>query len=1032
MPTTGSAEERWSRYLDWNAALAAVVYGPESSGIPVFLDLEYDVLAKIAIDAGGLCDNPRQELIKAVHPTLNAVGHQAGIFGSHRARLLRWKIESGEPPPTIALLAVLSLAAEDMHGGDGFATHDYYNRLMPLLGVTNEHDKERVINAYRRCSGQLWGSLNDWLESQEGERGIPTAFSLGFAHVGFPVSQAILRATDREKLREFFRDFGFAPRSHLSPRDMEVLLGEWIGRTPSPASNAMETLWHRQAARDRIIEGACALLESWDGPTISSSGDAGDSRAQRTAPIQLVALLRTFPTSVLELNFTGPSSSSDDEALELIDADENASESLLAIEPLTESRWWLAEPGRVEPRSVLDGRLRLRDSGGLMMERRPRRVVSLTKDDLLQVFLEVERLPLGEASLILCKDELAESIDTALAIIARPGFLRAPAGLNGLPPGWTLFSDVQVLAALPAVQPDGSRWSFELDLNVLQPLSTSQLVVEEGLRLPGHLRRWSSLAPPEIRVATEDAKSIVVTVTQTRALAQSAEAINSTSEGSAAVVRLADLSLPDGDYEVLASNTTTGKTIDQIRLRLRSADVSNPAPPRLPPLARSLSTSAFAVIGASVAEGETDSTIQGALVRSVSILGGDALVAVATTGAPAWWDARASAGNRAARPERVVVPSVVLEDCFRTGSHVMVLPKFYGSASSSSFQGFCKQCGIVKRYPSYYRARSATTQDRQRYVPPSFDPSRIARVTDRVVPPDVALDALGHDRAGNARAFEQLALQIEPSQLFVDRFLRGLESLGHLEVRRDPRTLAPTSWEVAPAALVQLKPDTFMLAGFRSRRLCTAVERAATTLGLTVDRRRQDAAPDRIRVRDCDLDLAKIVARRVFDEIGSTPNIVPDAAATMTRYLPRLSSVLAELPQSAMVGFRSANKWDERLASWVAVTDASSPGAFQLLGSTSVYCLRDEDDVNSGTMRRGDARLVKHLASSRAGYPLLGYDEETETLYSPLGAELPGLYARTAVLASGLLPTDDLEQRLVAYPSVPAHLAGQLIALMRS
>ncbi len=40
-------------------------------------------------------------------------------------------------------------------------------------------------------------------------------------------------------------------------------------------------------------------------------------------------------------------------------------------------------------------------------------------------------------------------------------------------------------------------------------------------------------------------------------------------------------------------------------------------------------------------------------------------------------------------------------------------------------------------------------------------------------------------------------------------------------------------------------------------------------------------------------------------------------------------------------------------------------------------------------------------------------------LYDPLGAELPGLYHRAAVLASGLLPIEDEKHRLIAYRDVP-------------
>ena len=346
-----------------------------------------------------------------------------------------------------------------------------------------------------------------------------------------------------------------------------------------------------------------------------------------------------------------------------------------------------------------------------------------------------------------------------------------------------------------------------------------------------------------------------------------------------------------------------------------------------------------------------------------------------------------------ARADRVVLPSVALEDCFGTGRHVIVLPTYYGSTSATSVQGCCRQCGIVKRYPAHYRALSTAAKDRPRYVPPAFEPSRIEPVTERAIPPDVALDALCHDRVGNARALEQLALQIEPSQLFVDRFLRGLESLGHIEVRRDAHTLVPTSWEVAPTALVQIKPDVFVLVGFRSQRILTTLESAANAIGATVERRSQENAPARVRVRDCDQSAAESLARRIFDETGATATIATTAAASMARLLPPLGAIREALPRTAMVGYRSVNRWNEELARWIAVGDASAPGAYQLLGTMTIYCLRDAEDVQNGTMRRGDARLVKHLASSGAGFPLLGYDEDDKTLYAPLGAELPGLYS---------------------------------------
>ena len=159
------------------------------------------------------------------------------------------------------------------------------------------------------------------------------------------------------------------------------------------------------------------------------------------------------------------------------------------------------------------------------------------------------------------------------------------------------------------------------------------------------------------------------------------------------------------------------------------------------------------------------------------------------------------------------------------------------------------------------------------------------------------------------RAFERLALQIEPSQLFADRFLRGLESLGHIEVRRDLRTLAPLSWEIAPSALAQTREEC-RLTGFRSRRLYDALKSAAAEFGLPMEYCSQAVAPDRIRFKECDLAGAERLARYVFDDTGVTVTIVPEASLAVALLLPPLSAVIDALPRSAMTGFRSANRWD--------------------------------------------------------------------------------------------------------------------------
>jgi hypothetical protein len=80
----------------------------------------------------------------------------------------------------------------------------------------------------------------------------------------------------------------------------------------------------------------------------------------------------------------------------------------------------------------------------------------------------------------------------------------------------------------------------------------------------------------------------------------------------------------------------------------------------------------------------------------------------------------------------------------------------------------------------------------------------------------------------------------------------------------------------------------------------------------------------------------------------------------------------------------------------------------------------------------GDARLVKFAAALNAGIGMVGYDADAQVLYVPLGADLPGLYARAAVLASGYAPKENTAERLLEYRNVPPDLASHLAALLMS
>ena len=81
-------------------------------------------------------------------------------------------------------------------------------------------------------------------------------------------------------------------------------------------------------------------------------------------------------------------------------------------------------------------------------------------------------------------------------------------------------------------------------------------------------------------------------------------------------------------------------------------------------------------------------------------------------------------------------------------------------------------------------------------------------------------------------------------------------------------------------------------------------------------------------------------------------------------------------------------------------------------------------------MRRVDSRLAKHAVASWIGEPLVGFDAESETLYVPLGAELPGLYERAVVGVPGVIPKPDLERAVTTYGATPEDVALRVVGAL--
>jgi hypothetical protein len=1007
----------WARYERWNVAIAGVVYTPAQAGRPVYLDLEDDVIDAVRQLAEPDAADPNRALIEAVKGTLLLRDGASSVFIGHLRRLHRWyEGPMLEAPPCLALLAMLSLVAENMRQSGDMQAHNFYGRLAELAGL--DHDQLRWFeNAYRHrrdkeaTSAELWDSLNDWLEMMEGSRGLPTAYPIGHEHIGLPLSQALVRQADRDKFADLFASQGLAAGSSLPTSEMSAQIDEWMSRIPCPASNTLERLWKEQpAAREPIAEVARLTLETWDG--VSPEGTLRDATRREIDTVRLKAVLRAFPSRKIDLSMVVPGRpSSEVEKVEVLNADGVAIETV-DIVPCASGWLGIAEGSAIEAGSFLDGQVRLRrDSQSQPLRRRPRRLVPLRWDDLLQAYVECERVQLGEESLVLSRSEIASRVAAFLDRAARPGF-RRPASLPGLPEGWTLFEGVQILAA-------GLRDPL-VDLNVLQPLARSQVVLEGGLKLPGHLRKWLSSRPPELRVSSDDGSELKASLKCTRPLATPTPPDAShQGVGSILIWDLAEASLPDGDYEIKIHDDSV--LIRSESLRLRSAD--NPArrlDDESDPIAHDPTRAGYGLF-------PTRSSSSAAFEGAPDTAG--TLVDDAPPSVPSWWTARATVAKSRGNIRVIRFPKDG-PSCIETGGHHMDLP--IGLEGQTSIEGICRYCGLVKRYPTKFHLR----MKRRGATVPSAPAVRLSELPPVRAENDidwaVAFDAVCHVGSGSDSAFDRITSQMEATDLFGDAFARRLEVLGHIEIERSPTTLRALAWQVNDPMIVGLASGALTIVGFRSERALVAIEDGVWAAGGALDLKAKEGAPPILTITGLDQEEAYRLARSIGAATSRPARFIPDAATRLAAQLPPLSQVRKDLPTTSTLSALSYEAWNPVTARFESASDTASPGAFRLNGHTRTYVYRRAQDLGAMRALLGDARVVKYLAALDLGLPLVGYDSQAEVLYVPLGADLPGLYGRSAVLASGSPPLENLEEGILEYRHVPRSLAAQLANLMMS
>ena len=981
-----SRENSWAPYACWNEVLADLVFHEGNAGRPVYLDVEGVVLqeaAKLIWPAAPLTAAAAETAFcSAVRRTVFEYGGSDQddriSFSLQVHRLREWseahaagKADPHDPPPCIGLLTILALAAEQMRTDGEMASTNYYGRLADVLSMPLA-SKDQIARAYRPHARRLWNGLNTWLHGLHGRRGLPTAHEFGpNEYISLPLSQALIRAEERQQLPDLFDYFKLSPGESIARDDLYGMVERWC-REAAPAS--LHDLWQsRQETRDQITALVATELELWNGD-LPESGD-GQGHAQ-TIRCYLAAAWYEEPEPEFEpLVIARAGQPKVQQTLAAGGAMEG--EEGLRLEPWTDSYVRVT----ADDEAQFEQLVAMVTGSGEADSARPLLVLQL--DDLSSMYVETNRAELGRALLLLVRQGHWRRVQPVLEMYAAPGFQRLEDFREGVPAGWELVIGVRLQRIAPRLDDD-----FE----ALQPRSRLQIQFADGMQLTN--ARWHSASPPQLEVA--DAAHRAFSVALERQTNAEEDPLPLGQHHGACRLDLSPYQLPDGDYRVIVAGRDRGDLLATRALRLRSSRSRHLDRPHQFALgyAADPDFTARSALSAEPLPDSSDGWLQGGAVDLRPPLqafpelpaGGEPFVSQPIESQEGW--VKRTFGE---------VTEAGLEEA------QALIKRGYVALNGDRYELTERGWRMTTRQGTATNRRTAPTGSRQR---------RLDLDLDQI------LDALVVCGAGSWQAFRRLIDHSETERYKPDEALRNLRSLGHLDVELEHRTARPRRWSVPPAALAQPSRTQAraFLTGRRDPRLLERLQTEAAALGAEVNATARDGQPVRWEVKAEHSGILSQVAAAAALPLHS------DVPRRLLERLPTVRAVWAQQPELHLPADAKLERFTPASNRWLPFPEHTLlAGAYRFEGRQTLHGIYAD-----GGWRECGGLFAKYAGAAVTGDNIMHYEAETQEFSCKFGARPPGLYERALILCSGELPR--IEDGRMVYREVPTEAAAWLIA----
>ncbi|HSH79999.1 MAG TPA: hypothetical protein VLA19_15855 [Herpetosiphonaceae bacterium] len=251
----------YDRYDAWSLALTSFFVEGIPRGALIFLGTDDQNLHEVA---RLLPDPPEQ----AADDFCAAVRNRVVTGGSVNLSSIQGHYPDGKPHG-VAFLAAMVLAAARMEENETAGPSNYFVRLRQVLGLPAQEGRPLGMRSGADAEEPFWRTWNQWLQEQGF---LPSARGGEGAekYIRYPISQALLRNADKERLRRLFeaRHWG----QDLGP---EALIAQLHRETYHLSQHLRELL---AAEGQRLQAVADAIAEYYDLWRESQHGDVPRGR----------------------------------------------------------------------------------------------------------------------------------------------------------------------------------------------------------------------------------------------------------------------------------------------------------------------------------------------------------------------------------------------------------------------------------------------------------------------------------------------------------------------------------------------------------------------------------------------------------------------------------------------------------------------------------------------------------------------------------------------------------------------------------